>query len=163
MSRSVIVRRILISLLVGLLLGAGISEITFVFLRETARPPQDIELVIPAGTAKRIEQGEESPAIPDSLSFVVGDTLIVKNEDSVDHQLGPLWIPAGASASLQLSTVDSYAYSCSFRPNKYMGLDVNEPLNLSTRLGGILFTGLPLGVLLALYSLILFPDRKTAP
>ena len=37
------------------------------------------------------------------MSFVVGDTLVVKNEDSVEHQLGPLWIPAGSSASMPLN------------------------------------------------------------
>src|SRR3972149_449943 len=112
MSRTVVVKRIVISLLVGLLVGVAISEITFVFLRETARPPEEIELVIPAGTAERVARGEQPPSIPAALSFVVGDTLIVRNEDSQDHQLGPLWIPAGTSASLKLSTVESYASSC---------------------------------------------------
>jgi hypothetical protein len=161
MSRRALLKRISISLVVGLVLGAVISEVTFIFLQETARPPQEIELLIPLGTAERVGRGEQPPSIPASMSFVVGDTLVVKNEDEVDHQLGPMWIPAGASARLQLSTVESYAFSCSFRPTKFMGLDVNEPLTWNTRLGGILFTGLPLGVLLALYSVILSPKRKS--
>jgi len=162
MPRRVLVKRVVISILLGLLLGAAISEITFIFLKETARPPQEVVLVIPAGTAERVARGEKPPTIPASLSFVAGDTLIVKNEDSVDHQLGPLWIPAGTSASLELASVNNYAYTCSFQPGKYIGLDVHEPLTLSTRLKGIMFTGLPLGVLMALYSLILGPRRLIA-
>lgn len=162
MSRAVIIRRILFSTVIGLLLGFAISEVTFSFLKETARPPKNIELLIPAGTAAQVARGEQPPSIPAALTFVAGDTLIVRNQDVTDHQLGPLWIPAGASASLQLTAVDSYAYSCSFQPSRSMGLDVHEPLTLGTRLEGIFFTGIPLAILLALYSLILTPKRAAA-
>ncbi len=160
--RPVLVRRALIAVALGLVIGAAISETTFVFLRETARPPREIVLVIPDGSAERVARGEQPPDIPSSLSFVAGDTLVVRNEDSVDHQLGPLWIPAGASARLELASVSNYAYACSFQPGKYIGLTVHEPLTWLTRLKGIVFTGLPLGVLMALYSLILAP-RKLQP
>jgi len=70
-----------------------------------------------------------------------------------------LWIPAGTSAQLELTQEESVAYECSFQTNKYIGLDVREPLTLRTRISGILFAGLPLGVLIALYSLIM-PSRK---
>ena len=152
-------KRITISLLIGIALGAALSETTFIFLQRTTRPPKVIELVIPAGTADRVARGEVSPAIPASMAFVVGDTLVVKNEDSTNHQLGPLWIPAGSSASLSLNSVQSYAYECSFQPGKIFGLDVNEPLTLGTRIWGILFAGIPMGALLALYS-ILMPIKK---
>jgi hypothetical protein len=163
MPRTLLVKRIVISILLGLLLGAAISEITFLFLNETARAPQVVLLVIPAGTAERVARGEKPPTIPGSLSFVAGDTLTVKNEDSLDHQLGPLWIPAGTSASLELASVNSYAYACSFQPSNYIGLTVHEPLTLTTRIKGIIFTGLPLGALIALYSLVLAPRRVIIP
>lgn len=155
----IIIKRILVSLLIGLVFGTAINEITFMFLRETARPPKVIELVIPKGTAERVARGETPPTIPDSMKFVVGDTLLVKNEDIANHELGPLWIPAGSSASLSLDSVQSYAYACSFQPGKYFGLDVHEPLTLGTRLYGISYSGIPLGVLLALYSIII-PVKK---
>jgi hypothetical protein len=153
------VKRIVISMLIGLVLGALISEVSFIFLRETTRPPQMIELVIPLGTAERVANGETPPTIPESMTFVVGDTLLVKNDDVADHELGPLWIPAGSSASLSLDAVQSYAYACSFQPGKYFGLDVREALTLGTRLSGILYSGLPLGGLIALYALIM-PAKK---
>jgi hypothetical protein len=156
----IIVSRVIISLLIGLLIGTAINEISFLFLRETARPPKVIELVIPKGTAEEVARGETPPTIPDSMVFVVGDTLLVKNNDTANHELGPLWIPAGSSASLSLNDVQSYAYSCSFQPGQYFGLDVHEALTLSTRLYGILFTGIPLGVLIALYALIMPVKQK---
>jgi hypothetical protein len=154
-----IVTRIIVSLLIGLVLGVALNEITFLFLRETARAPKVIELVIPEGTAEKVARGESPPTIPDSMTFVVGDTLLVKNNDSANHELGPLWIPAGSSASLALDDAQSYAYSCSFQPGQYFGLDVHEALTIGTRIYGILFSGIPLGVLIALYTLVM-PAKK---
>lgn len=159
MSRTQIIKRIVYSMLVGLLLGAVISEVPFLFLQENARPPEEITLVIPQGTAEQVARGEQPPTIPENMVFVVGDTLIVRNEDSVDHKLGPLWIPRNSSARLSLDEKESFAYECSFQPDRYFGLDVQEALTLGTRIYGIVYAGLPLGVLIALYTLVM-PARK---
>jgi hypothetical protein len=155
-----LLRRILISLLLGLALGTALNEITFLFLRENARPPTTIELVIPAGTSEQVAQGVQPPSIPENMVFVVGDMLVVRNEDSVAHELGPLFVPSGSTASLHLDDAASYGYSCSFSPTKYIGLDVQEPLTAVTRLQGILFSGLPMAGLIALYSLVAWPLKK---
>jgi hypothetical protein len=155
----VIVKRILLSLLIGLVIGVLINEVTFLSLRETARAPKVIELVIPEGTADSIARGETPPSIPNAMTFVVGDTLLVRNNDTSDHELGPLWIPAGSSASLPMDAVQSYAYGCSFQEGNYFGLDVREPLTFSTRLYGVLYSGVPLGMLIALYAVIM-PTKK---
>jgi hypothetical protein len=155
----VLIKRFVISLAIGLLIGVAISEIPFLFLQETARPPQEIVLTIPLGTAEQVARGEQPPSIPSDMNFVVGDTLIVKNEDVVDHKLGPLWIPANSSAQLPLRQEENLAFECSFQPNKVFGLDVHEALTPYTRIYGIFYAGLPLGVLIALYSFIL-PYKK---
>jgi len=155
----IIVKRLLISLLAGLLLGVAIGEIPFLFLRETARSPQEILLTIPAGTAEQVSRGEQPPSIPSNMIFVVGDTLVVNNQDTVDHKLGPLWIPPNSSARLSLNQEENFAYECTFQKGSYFGLDVREPLTLSTRLDGILRAGLPVAILIALYSLVM-PVKK---
>lgn len=156
----IIVKRILISLLIGLLAGLAISEITFFFLRETARPPQEVVLTIPAGTAEQVSRGEQPPSIPSNMIFVVGDTLVVNNQDVVDHKLGPLWIPPKSSAQLSLDQKGNFAYECTFQAGSYLGLDVREPLTLSTRLDGILRAGLPMAILIAVYSLVMPVQKK---
>lgn len=156
----VAIKRILYSMLLGIVLGIILNEISFLFLRDTARAPRVVELVIPKGTADRVARGEKPPTIPDSMNFVLGDTLLVKNEDTTDHELGPLWIPAGSSASLLLDTVQTYAYACSFQPGKYFGLEVHEALTFGTRVYGILYSGIPLGGLIALYSLTMPAKKK---
>jgi hypothetical protein len=90
----------------------------------------------------------------------VGDRFIVRNEDAVDHKLGPLWIPANSSAQLALNQEESLAYECSFQPGNYFGLDVREPLTLGTRLYGIFFVALPMAIMIALYSFMVSPPKK---
>ena len=159
-SKNFIIKRILVSLVLCLLVGVLVSEVPFLFLRETARMPREILLTIPAGTAAQIERGEKSPSIPENMTFVVGDILVVSNEDIVDHKLGPLWIPANSSARLSLEQEERLAYECTFQPGKYLGLEVYEPLTPRTRIFGILYTAIPMAILIALYSLVLPPKKK---
>src|SRR5574341_243018 len=161
MSLREIVKRFVLSMLAGLLLGWGLSEVSYYFLRTgETRPPQVVELDIPPGTADRVARGQADPSLPTNMAFVLGDTLLVKNRDLVPHRLGPLFIPAGASASMLLNTAQDYAYSCSFQPSKYIGLSVQSPLDFSTRLTAILEAGVPMGFLIALYSLVLISPNK---
>ena len=160
MARNFVVKRILLSMVFGILIGVMVSEVPFLFLRETARPPREIVLTIPVGTSEQIARGEQPPSIPENMTFVVGDRLVVTNEDVVDHKLGPLWIPANSSAQLSLDQEENLAYECSFQPGKYFGLDVREPLTPRTRIFGIIYVALPMAILFALYSLVVTPHKK---
>lgn len=158
--KTTIIKRVAISVSLGLLIATVFTEVSYRILKRENRAPERVELVIPAGTAEKVAKGQVPPAIPEDMTFVVGDTLVVVNQDNVDHLLGPLWIPPGTSASLNLDTEQNYAFQCSFQPTKVFGLDVHEPVTLTTRLTGILFGGLPLGALLSVYSILLVKDEK---
>ncbi len=119
-----------------------------------------MELTIPAGTAEKVARGETDPTLPGTMLFVVGDTLVVKNLDSVVHQLGPLFIPSGTAASMKLDSEQDYSYTCSFQPSKYIGLNVRPALTTGTRIVGVLEAGLPMGMLIALYSIFAMPVKK---
>ena len=161
MTVPIILRRIIVSMLAGLLFGVAISEMTFYFLNTgETRPPEVVSLNIPPGTAQRVALGEASPGLPASMYFVVGDTLTVNNLDSVVHQLGPLFIPSGSSSSMKLDSEENYAFTCSFIPSKYIGLSVRPPLTIVTRVLGILEAGLPMGFLIAVYSIFAMPLKK---
>jgi len=153
------IKRIVLSMLIGIAVGALISELSFFFLRETARPPQEVVLTIPAGTAEKVANGEQPPSIPLDMIFVVGDTLVMVNEDNVDHKLGQLWIPANSSARLALNEEQNMAFECSFQAGNYFGLDVRQALTFGIRIYGILYAGIPLGVLIAVYSFVI-PAKK---
>ncbi len=154
--------RILFGMIVGLLMAIPFSEFAFRWQgNTTSRPPKTVVLDIPPGTAEEVGQGKT--VIPESMTFVAGDVLLVQNRDSVLHTLGPLVIPPGSSATLPLNNVGNLSVICSFEPTNYLGLDIFEPLTLSTRLQGIFISGIPMGVLFTLYSLVLRPLKKKTP
>lgn len=151
-------RRLLITFLLAIALVWIGSEVAYYFLREeTDRAPKQIELVIPDGTAESVAQGEPVPSIPDEMVFVLGDTLVVTNDDSVVHQLGPLWIPPQSKSSLVLDSADHYAYSCSFQPSQYLGVNVKQPNSWETRLTALGFSVPATTMFFFIYSLVLWP------
>jgi len=164
MLRNPVVRRVVLLGIAGLIFGTVLTEVAFAIMPGMdTRPPRQIVLVIPPGTAERVSQGEQPPTIPLNMVFVVGDTLVVRNEDTVEHQLGPMWVPAGSSASLQLNVAQKLSFQCSFVPTKVLGLDVSQPLTTGTRMEGIVVGGIPMGIVTVLYSLLLWPIKKTKP
>ena len=156
-----IVRRLLICFVLGIVFAAVISKSAYRLLRdESDREPQTIDLLIPFGAAERVAAGEAIETLPENMVFVTGDVLAVINEDSTDHQLGPLWVPAGATASLVLDQANKFSYGCSFQPSRYLGLDVRpRGASLQSRLLAVAFAGPPTIALLAVYSFLILPIR----
>src|SRR4030067_3714689 len=124
-----LLRRVALLLLVSIVFVLGLSELVYRLQKEdTSRGPKRIELVIPEGTGIQIANGEDVQTLPDEMVFVIGDTLVIENQDTVDHQLGPLWIPANSTASLQLDESNEYAYACYFKSSNYIGWTVGQPV-----------------------------------
>lgn len=158
------VGRFLLVLTLSVLAVWLVSEVGLLLQQDenTARSPQDILLTIPDGTAAKVAEGQPAPGIPDEMTFVLGDVLVVRNEDSVAHTLGPLLVPPGASASLPLNEADNFSMNCSFSPSDFFGLNVKPPTTLRTRLLGIAFAAPPTAAMLFVYSLIVFPVKPKA-
>jgi len=141
-----------------------INEGAYLLQRDKVdRAPKTIQLVIPAGTAERVAQGQPAPGIPDKMSFIVGDVLQVKNEDVQPHQLGPIWVPPGSTGSLALKEANRFSYSCSFAPDRYLGLDVRQTAGFVTRLTGLMISAPTLAVFLFIYSLLVIPVKPRQP
>jgi hypothetical protein len=157
--RKALITRISLCLGVGILLAILFTELAFRLQGNTlSRAPKTVVLDIPAGTSARVGAG--ASVLPQDFVFVVGDVLLVHNQDSVVHTLGPLVIPPGSSATMALNHIGNLSYVCSFEPTKYLGLDVQQALTIGTRLEGIIIAGVPLGILVALYSLIVRPVKR---
>ena len=158
--------RLLVTALISVVAVAVVNEGAYLIQKEKYdRPPKTIQLLIPAGTAARLAAGESVQSIPDKMIFVMGDVLEVKNQDSVAHQLGPVWVPAGATGRLALNEPNKYTYSCSFSTTRFLGLDVRKPTTLGTRLTALIFATPPMTTFLFIYSLLVFkikPGDKQA-
>lgn len=126
----------------------------------TSRPAQEIELVIPAGTADRVAAGEPAPSLPESLRLATGDTVLVRNLDTVSHQLGPIWVPAGATGRLTFPRTIVGQYACSFTPVGTFGIQVEPRLTALERFVFLLVSGLPYAAVFTLVSVFLWFSQK---
>ena len=150
--------RLGIILLISVAASFAFNEAIYLLQKEdTDRAPKTIQLVIPQGTAAKIAAGETVNEIPDEMVFVIGDVLEVKNEDSVAHELGPIWAPPNSTASLVMEKAEKLAYACSFREDQYFGLDIRKPTTWATRMTGLFLAAPTVAALLFVYSLALWP------
>ncbi len=150
--------RLLISLIIAFIFGFFVSEVSFrILTKNTERDVETFEINIPEGTAERVEKGLPIPSIPASMIFLEGDKIVVNNKDSISHQLGPIWVPAGSTGILTLEKPKSYSLACTFQPSKVMGLEVQTRLTNDIRFQGILAIGLPSGILGWLFSIVVYP------
>ncbi|MBI4674935.1 MAG: hypothetical protein HY741_25115 [Chloroflexi bacterium] len=141
----------LLPFLAGPLFIGAISVLAwFMLAGSITRGPGRIEYVIAAGTAQRIAAGEAVSALPAKAVFVVGDVLVLRNEDTVNHNLGPFWIPAGTTISIPLDRASTLNYLCTAHPSGYIGLEVRPQNSWLLTLVPTLLLGVPLGGVLAL-------------
>jgi len=126
------------------------------------RPPQQMELVIPLGTARRVAAGEAIPSIPANWSFVAGDVLLVRNEDETAHQVGPFWVPAGTTARIPFESPSTVSLVCTIHPSRYIGVEVKPRADPLTKLMAVLAFGLPLAAVMGLLALAYFPGSERA-
>ncbi|GAP10105.1 hypothetical protein BECAL_01263 [Bellilinea caldifistulae] len=150
-------RRLWWSLLISSIFAFVVSEVSYQLVKDRSeRPPQTVEILIPAGTAAKIANGDEGPTLPE-MRFVEGDTLLVRNLDEVSHQLGPLWVLPGSSSRLTLDRPSQYTMECSFQQSRSLGIDVLPRAKTSDRIFGIISVGFPTWILLWLYWLVAKP------
>lgn len=146
LARRVYRREVLVPFLAGpIFVGAVTLLAWFLFTGGILRGPARIEFVIPAGTAERVAAGEAVPSIPAKESFIVGDVLVLRNEDRVNHELGPFWIPAGTTLTIPLERAASLNYVCTIHPSGYFGLEVRPQNSVLLTLVPTLLLGVPLG------------------
>ncbi len=135
------------SLFAGVALAGGLSVASwFAFAGGPTRAPQFVEIVIPAGAAERVAAGERPPSIPSNFTFVVGDTLVLRNEDSVQHQIGGYTVPAGGVIQAPLRQASSQSFLCTFHPAGQVGLTVKGRSNPWSLLWPTFLLGIPLGL-----------------
>ena len=92
---------------------------------------------------------------------------MVVNDDDVPHELGPLWIPSGSSASLVMEDANKYTLGCTFQPSKYLDFDVRSHTTALSRFQAFALATPPTAMFFFLYSLLAFPlkdgdDKKLA-
>jgi hypothetical protein len=116
--RTVVVYAVLALLMVGSTVG----------LSQLLGAPNGVDrvIVIPAGTADRLAAGEELNIIPADLRLQLRDRLVVVNNDTASHTIGPFIVAGGQRLEKRLSEVASFSGFCSLHPSGNVSIEVTS-------------------------------------
>ncbi len=82
-------------------------------------------IVIPAGTSARVEAGEDVNILPPDLNFQLRDTLVLVNNDSTAHTVGPFTIGPGQRLSQRMSKVATFSAFCTLHADGSITIDIS--------------------------------------
>lgn len=122
---------------------------------------------IPLGTAEAMASGAEFPFIPNSLGIPPGGKLVIRNLDTVEHQVGAWTIPPGGSAEISAATTGGGELVCTVHPAGYLGIRLEKRPSITSTFLPTLLLGAPLGIVTAIAtwvgSRIHVPDEEDYP
>jgi len=76
-----------------------------------------VEVVIPAGTGAAVDAGESVEAVPAVIEVSVGDTLVLVNDDTRPHVVGPWTVLPGQQFSYRFDVAEEFTGACSAHPD----------------------------------------------
>jgi plastocyanin len=97
------------------LLSLGAAVVVNVVPRAAAS--QTIEILVPNGTQAQIEAGEEIVLFPRRLEVGVGDRIVIENDDSSTHQVGPYVVGSDQRIVQTFSTAGVIEGICTLHPS----------------------------------------------
>lgn len=74
--------------------------------------------VIKAGTYQRLLRGEILDVFPRELEVHVGDEIVIENQDSFNHMIGPFGIRAGETLRHVWASAGAIEGECTFIPEQ---------------------------------------------
>ncbi len=72
----------------------------------------EFDYYIPAGTADRIERGEQVDLVPRELTVQVGETIRIVNDDVEGHVVGVFYVGPGESLTKRFTAPGELSGSC---------------------------------------------------
>ncbi len=84
----------------------------------------DRVIVIPIGTADRLAAGDPVELIPADLRFQLRDRLVVVNNDSSTHVVGPFTVAAGQRLTKRFSEAATLTGACSLHPSGTITIEI---------------------------------------
>jgi len=77
----------------------------------------EVTITIPAGTGAAVAAGEDVDAVPSLIEVSVGDTLVLVNDDSRPHVVGPWTVLPGAEFRYSFAEAQDFSGACSAHPD----------------------------------------------
>lgn len=132
-------------LVVGFVGAWALSIIWWALIEPAAANAETLELIIPEGTAAAIEAGGQPPFIPNALSLGRNKSMIIRNNDVVEHSVGSWVVPPGGVAEVKAAGEDEQV-TCTIHPSGVLGVTIDEQPPFASTIFPSLLLGLPLGL-----------------
>jgi hypothetical protein len=94
----------------------------------TADASREFHIIIPEGTNDLIEAGQEPNVIPNEIILKLGEQniLVIQNNDTADHFVGPFFVRAGESIRQEFTRPEIYEGGCSIHRDAKVRIIVEE-------------------------------------
>jgi len=111
---------------VGLLVTALLASLAWAALAPVRLDTRDALFAIPKGTWARRMAGDKVEILPDRIDLTLGlnDILLLRNDDEVPQQFGPVVIMPGQSFRLPFEVASTYSFACSAHASGQMSVVV---------------------------------------
>lgn len=110
----------------GLLLLALLAGLGWAAFAPITLDSRDELFEIPKGTWARRMAGDKVEILPDriNLTLALNDTLLLRNQDEVPQQFGPVLIMPGQSFRLPFEVASTYSFACTAHASGQMSVVV---------------------------------------
>jgi plastocyanin len=103
--------------LTGVLAIVSIGAALAIHVAPRAVASQTISIRVPAGTQDQMDAGEEIVLFPRRLEVGVGDRIVIENNDTSSHQVGPYVVGPGQRIVQTFSTTGIIEGICTLHPS----------------------------------------------
>lgn len=103
--------------LTGVLAIVSIGAAVVIHVAPRAVASQTISIRVPAGTQDQMDAGEEIVLFPRRLEVGVGDRIVIENNDTSSHQVGPYVVGPGQRIVQTFSTTGIIEGICTLHPS----------------------------------------------
>ena len=83
------------------------------------------EYTIPLGAGEALDAGEPLEILPGTLDATVGESIVIVNEDTRGHNVGPWFVGAGETLRQTFSSPGSFEGICTVHPSGQLVLNVS--------------------------------------
>jgi plastocyanin len=115
--RSAIRSSPLIFWLTGVLAIVSLGAAVALHVAPRATALQTLNISVPAGTQAQMDAGEEIVLFPRRLEVGVGDRIVIENDDTSSHQVGPYVVGPGQRIVQTFSTTGIIEGICTLHPS----------------------------------------------
>jgi plastocyanin len=103
--------------LTGVLALVSLGTAVVLHVAPRAAASQTINISVPAGTQAQMDAGEEIVLFPRRLEVGVGDRIVIDNDDTSSHQVGPYVVGPGQRIVQTFSTTGIIEGVCTLHPS----------------------------------------------